>query len=157
MAAKRGEGVEWSGVAAAFEPDGALRDVYVHGATLADWQAVLDHVRTHYPPLDFSVGGDPAALPAAVAEIFPLWERAAPLLYFHVGGIGVACHFFTPDEVEFDLRPEEVTEQARLDALVDFVRGVGDATGKPVAVTIENWPEALILRYDPATGGIETP
>src|SRR3990172_79240 len=43
--------MEWNAVAADFEQDGSFRDIYVHRATLTDWQAVLDchHHSCHGP------------------------------------------------------------------------------------------------------------
>src|SRR5213080_4732986 len=35
----------WSDVQDAWEPDGALRDVYVHGTSEAEWQSVVDAIR----------------------------------------------------------------------------------------------------------------
>ena len=55
-------------VAGAFEPDGALRDIYVHDATIADWQAVLDFVRGNCTSFQFTVDGQPAVLPAAIGK-----------------------------------------------------------------------------------------
>lgn len=42
--------VEWKAVAHEFEWDGSLRDIYVQQATLEDWQAVLDTIRSRFPP-----------------------------------------------------------------------------------------------------------
>ena len=154
----RSEGpeVQWRTVAADFEPEppGALRDIYVHDATPADWQAALDYVRATCASLEVTVDGEPAALPAAVAEVFPLGERAPTLLTFDVGGIGVACHFFAPTEIEFDLRPEAVTGPERLAAVVAFLRGLALAVRKPAVLTMENSPESVILRADPVTGRV---
>src|SRR5262245_14857192 len=121
MAADHSPQVQWDTVSEGFKPDGALRDIYVHDATLADWQAALNHIRERYAPLHFTVDSHPADLPRQVAEIFPIRARAAPLLNFDVGGIDLACHFFQPKQIEFDLRPEEVTGPERLATVVSFL------------------------------------
>ncbi len=146
--------VDWRIVAGDLKPDGALRDIYVHDATLADWQVALDHVRERYAPLQFLVDGQPADLPGQVADIFPIWERASPLLNFNLSGIDVACHFFTGEQIEFDLRPEEVTGPERLASLISFLRELATAVGKPAVLTMENMPNAVILRADPASGAV---
>jgi hypothetical protein len=151
MAANQESPLEWRTAAGDFEADGALRDIYVLDATLADWQVALDHVRQRYAPLTFRVDGCPASLPEQVADIFPIWERASPQLNFDLGGIDVACYFFTREEIELDIRPEEVTGPERLSALVSFLRGLATAVGKPAVLTMENAPDAAILRADPGT------
>ena len=64
------------------------------------------------------------------------------------------CHFFTEDEVEFDLDPREMKPEL-LGTLVDFFRLLGEATTKPVLLTMENMPEAVIMRFEPTTGKVE--
>ena len=146
--------MDWRIVAEDLKPDGALRDIYVHHTTLADWQVALDHVRERYAPLAFTVDGDPADLPRPVADIFPIGDRAVASLSFDVGGIDVACHFFTEEQIEFDLRPEEVTGPERLAVLVSFLRELSTAVGKPAVLTMENVPDAVILRADPVSGTV---
>ena len=64
------------------------------------------------------------------------------------------CHFFLEDELELDLDPEELTDDdddARADAIPMFMAELGEALRKPVLMTAENAPDAVIFRYDPAT------
>ena len=146
--------VEWRTLTEDFKPDGALRDIYVRDATLADWQATLDHIRERYAPLEFNVDGHPADLPRQVAEIFPIREQAAPRLNFDVGGIDVACHFFGTEQIEFDLQPAEMTGPERLAAIVSFLGELATVVGKPALLTMENMPGEVILRADPTSGTV---
>ncbi len=146
--------IPWSVVAADFKPEGALRDIYVHDATLNDWEAVLDFIRASYPSLEFSIDGEPSELPATAAQIFAISERALPGLSLNVDEINIACHFFTPTEIEFDLRPEDVTGPEHLRSVVSFLRSVAQTVGKMAVLTMENTPNAIILRADPSTGRV---
>lgn len=65
------------------------------------------------------------------------------------------CHFFTPDEIEFDIDPRAIDSQAQCERLVDFIRALGQAVGKAVLLTPENAPEYPYLRYDPLTDRAE--
>jgi hypothetical protein len=141
--------IYWADVAAEFESDGALRDVYVLGTTEADWDAVFALVRRRHPPLRYFIDHVAAQVPEAAAQAFAVWPDAGPLLLFDVGGIQLACHFFTPEEIEFDLRPEGVDGPARLASLVDFLAALATASGKPALLTHENMPHAVILRVEP--------
>ena len=141
--------MDWQSVAPDFEPDGSLRDIYVLDADLSDWQRVLDILRESYS-LSYEVDGQASALPERVEEILNEWqEERAPVARFSLGGIDLACHFFSPEEIEFDFRPEEVTGPEQLETLIRFLRQLSEITGKAAIVAPENFPESPILRYRP--------
>ncbi len=135
-----------------WEPDGALRDVYVHSTDEADWQRVVNVVRAGECATSYTEDGSPVPMPMSVGEIFERGPERAILWQIEPeGGIRVNCHFFDPAEIEFDLDPREVVDQAALDVVCDFVRLIGRVVQKPVVISEENAPEAAILSYDPAT------
>ncbi len=88
----------WPEVEASFSPDGALRDIYVHGTDLADWERLLETVRTA-GPTRWTVDGIDAP-PMTARACFLLRERASVQLDLHFGGILLCTHFFVPDEIE---------------------------------------------------------
>ena len=53
--------------------------------------------------------------------------------------------FLYPDQIEFDLLPEEVTGPERLAAVASFLRGLAAVAHKPAVLTMENVPDAVIL------------
>jgi hypothetical protein len=71
-----------------------------------------------------------------------------------VGGVTLNCHFFYEGEIELDVDPREVTDDARADAILTFMAELGQAMKKEVLMTAENVSDAVIFRYDPATGQI---
>ena len=145
--------IDWSAVAHEFDWDGSLRDLYVHNTSTIDWQVVLDAIRTRYPPLTFLAHGLPSELPEIAAEVFPLSAQGTPpVLGFSVGGVHVACHFFTPDEIEFDIDPREVTGPDQLRAILAFLETLSKLTGKPAVLTPENVSDEPIFRADPISG-----
>jgi hypothetical protein len=142
----------WSDVQDAWEPDGALRDVYVHGTSEAEWQSVVDAIRSEEWPSSYSEDGEQLPMPHSVGEIFDRSSRAAVLWAITPGsGIQINCHFFTSDEIEFDLAPTEIVGQTELDVVVGFVRLIGRASGKPASVCYENWPDEPFMVYEPTT------
>jgi hypothetical protein len=126
--------IHWQTCKKDFEWDGSWRDIYVFKTTLDDWRALCACLRAAYE-LGFQIDGITQPFPPAPEEVFAIRKQGSPLLRVRVGGILVACHFFTPEQMEFDIDPREVTSQSDLDALLGFLRRVGDAVGKPVAVT----------------------
>src|SRR5437870_3610574 len=99
--------ITWRDVEDDFRWDGALCDIYVHGTTLLDWKAFLTFVRTGSYKYRFEVAEKESAIPESPALLFT--SDCTRLLSVFVGGIRVNCHFFTPDEIELDIDPREVT------------------------------------------------
>lgn len=146
--------MEWSTVSAAFKPDGALRDIYILNATRADWQAVIDVVKREVSDLNFQVGGKESRIPENVSELFDRGPNdLATCLYVPFGQSTLNCHFFSDDEIEFDLDPRHMTEQL-LPLLCKLLALMGNATGKSVSLTMENMREAEILRFESSTGKV---
>jgi hypothetical protein len=141
--------IRWDTCRREFEPDGALRDIYVHGTTIAHWRTLFDVLRATYT-LEYSVDGTARPLPTIVDEAFTTRDTASPSLHFRVGGIVVACHFFTTAEIEFDISPREVTSQATLDELLGFLRLVGDTLGRAVIMSYESDERHPFITYEPS-------
>jgi hypothetical protein len=149
--------LRWSEVREDWE-DGSnvLRDIYVLSTTEDDWQRVLDLVRASGWPSSYTEGDNPAPLPTKVGEIFERTSGLSVLLrIWPTEGVAIHCHFFVPDEIEFDVSPREVTGQTQLDAVCGFVRAIGKALDKPVLVTWESTPSEPIMRYQPGTDAID--
>ena len=140
--------IAWTKVESDFEWDGSLRDIYVRSATLDDWRAVYRVLKAS-PDVEFRFDGEQAALPAEIDDVFAMRSRKSPMLSLKVGGVAVVFHFFTEEEIEGDIDPREVKSQAELDAVLAFLKKIGDSVRKPVLLTPENLPEAEILRYEP--------
>jgi hypothetical protein len=141
--------IRWETCRRDFEPDGALRDIYVQDTTIDDWRGVFDMLRRTYD-LEFLVDSEPRALPTTVDEAFAIQVTASPILRFRVGGIVVISHFFIAEEIDFDIHPSEVTSQAVLDELLGFLRRVGDTVGRAVILTHESDGQHPFITYEPS-------
>jgi hypothetical protein len=111
-------------------------------------------------PSSYSEDNEPLALPAAIADVFRrstsrtcFWEiQLTPT-------IEANCHFFTEDEIEFDLDPREILSASDFDAVCAFVQAVGRALRRPVHVCQEGdmlakgrWTSAIAKAGDEALG-----
>ncbi|WP_304186973.1 hypothetical protein [Phenylobacterium aquaticum] len=141
--------MNWKDVVSEFEWDGSWRDIYVVGATVDDWQRVLDALARLSPSPTFYIDGKPAPMPVSVKSLFEQRALSAPLLRLEVGHVGLKSHFFDEEEIEFDLDPREVKGPAELEALSDFMRLLADRTGKVATLTHENTKSAVILAVAP--------
>lgn len=151
----------WHDVAKAFEFDGAWLDLVVRGTDLALWQKFLDALRSSryefaYLQLDRASGVRcQSPLPERAEDAFPEHGMADRLLSVQLAGPLANCHFFTPDEIEFDIDPREIGGQDQFDALVAFLQLMANATGKDAVVTPENMTEVVMFRVRPHHRGVQ--
>lgn len=149
------DGLVWDAVSGEFAFDGSWRDIYVLGTDMADWQRILDALRQADYDLAYFRENLPAELPAEAPQAFPLSGACDRLLAVRFAGVQANCHFFTPEEIEFDIDPREVQGQEQLDAVFGFMRCITDAVGKEAILTAENSPEIIIFRVRPGQSAIE--
>ncbi len=146
--------VEWDDVRKDFEPDGALRDIYVNDASGLVWDRALEFLR-HADTARYLIDDVDAPLPATAAQALQLWPDQSPLLIVERDGIEYACHFFDPEQIELDFWPEDIRGGEEFQALERFVAGLGRATHRVVLVTYEGSQAAEIFRYVPETNTTE--
>ena len=147
--------MELEQAAAAFYVDGSLRDIYVHDVSVVDWEVVIATVRAHYPS-SFMQDDAERPFPPTVAALFDETRSSLARLTLNVGGVAIACHFFSPDQIEFDVLPDDVQEPSRVAATLDFLRLVARATGRPAELTDEGAPAHVLIRATPS-GALEFP
>jgi hypothetical protein len=139
----------WTEIASDFEWDGSWRDIYVVGATVDDWQRIIEGLREFRPGPSFYVNGEPAPMPTRIGDVFEQREASSFHLTLEVGSVSLKCHFFDDEEIEFDLDPREVKGPAELKALSEFMRFLAERTGKVATLTHENIKSAVILTVRP--------
>jgi hypothetical protein len=145
--------MNWERYQNEFEWDGSLQDVYIFKTSLDDWQKLLDFIRAGRYMFEYKIDGDAVALPERAATIFEC-ENYRGLLSVIVGNLLLNCHFFTVDEIEFDLDPREVKGERDLEELIDFLKRLCQILNKQTVLTPENLPELWIFRFIP---GINEP
>ena len=143
--------IAWQSVAREFQPDGALRDIYISETVSTDWQRVLDFVRLHGTSLDYRIDNEPVPMPLLIKDYFFTPDRPHGVLAFCFGGIHFATHFFAEDEIELDYWPSDIRSQERLDSLLGFAQRLGDLLAKPVRLTPENCFDIPFLLYQPTS------
>lgn len=135
--------MKWEQHKELFAWDGSLLDIYVLDTTMSDWQRLLDALRASSYELRYKVDGETIAkIPEQIEAIFARHLEADVSLTIDAPQLWIGCHFFTPDEIEFDLDPRAIDGQPRLDRLVHFIAMLRDALNKEVLLT----PESLSTR-----------
>ena len=149
------DSLTWETVAEEFVFDGSWRDIYMLDTDIDAWQRVLDQLRRTEYDLVYRRGGDVCELPRSAPDAFPVEGMADRYLSVKFADVLANCHFFTREEIEFDIDPREVNGQRQLDALLTFMRLLCDATDREVTLTPENSPEIVIFRALPGQPAIE--
>ena len=149
------DGIKWETVCDEFAFDGAWRDIYVLNTDMAAWQRMLDGLLAAKYHIEYLKDDLLTELPADATQAFPLPDGCGRLLSVRFAGVLANCHFFTSEEIEFDIDPRDVKGQEQLDALFGFMRCLADSVDKDAILTWENRREVAIFRVRPRQSGIE--
>ncbi len=141
--------LEWEMCKEAFEWDGSLRDIYVLGTDLGDWEKFLAFLKASPYTLEFTVNGSAESLPDFAAQLFASRDENTYSLCIDPSGMNLRCHFFWSKDIELDVDPRDISGQDQLNRLLDFLRRIGQLLSKPVILTPENSEKYPLLRFDP--------
>lgn len=151
------ETVDWEQARVDFELDGSLRDVYVFGTNAVDWQKMLTALETsQYSIKCAECSAQEGSLNSLsdAEKIFSSENCQRPLLQVEAGSFQANCHFFSPTDIEFDIDPRQITGQQELDDLINFMKWLASSVDREVVLTLENCPDAVILKVLPHQKGI---
>lgn len=138
----------WDDCKEAFREDGSLRDIYVQGTSLEDWDRFYGFLLDCGFSLTFARNGEPAKLPSQAAEALQD-PNSTHNLMIGVENLTLNCHFFTEEEIELDVDPREVHSQSELDLVLGFMRNLGKCLSKEVILTAENFKDLVWFQYLP--------
>ncbi|MFD5323541.1 hypothetical protein [Streptomyces sp. NPDC127092] len=141
----------WDDVECFFDPDlmGALPDVRVPGASVEEWQAVLDLVGERGWKHQYSEGELVLPVPRAEDVLSRPSDAECPALrVWPTADVLAIFRFHTDQEVDFDLDLRELQGQDRLDVFCGFLREIGRRLGKPVLMDPEGDPGRPVLGFD---------
>ncbi|MEU1890435.1 hypothetical protein [Streptomyces pristinaespiralis] len=141
----------WDEVKCFFDPDlmGSLPDVRVPGASVEDWQAILDLVAERGWECQYSEGETEVPLPRAEVVLSRAADAECPSLRVRPTAEVLAIfRFHADDEVDFDVDLRELQGQERLDVFCDFLRAIGRRLGKPVLMDPEADYGHPVLGFD---------
>lgn len=129
-------------------PDGALRDIYVVGTTLTDWQQFIDFIHTSTLAFTFAADRTPMALPVQAIDVFRIRSVASPTLTINCAEVTLRCYFFTQDEIELSFDPREVQDESAFSAVVGLMRRLSQLLHKTAILAFENDQAHPILRVE---------
>lgn len=147
----------WDDVRNFFDPElmGALPDVSVEEASVADWQAVLDLVRASGWRWQYTEGDAVLPLPRAEQVLSRSPDaNCVALSVWPVPGVLAIFRFYSADEIDFDVDLRELQGQDGVDVLCGFLVAVGRRLGKSVLMAPEGDPHHPVLGFDVEAGRV---
>lgn len=139
----------WNDIKWIFEPDGSLRDIYVQDVTLPDWGKLIDFLNLNY---DIKFGEDEKNQIDKEYVIKYLKDETGEIesksLKIDFNGVNFRCHFFLPNQIEFDIDPKEIKAINDFESIEKFMVSISKTLKNQVTLTGENSPEFPLFKID---------
>ncbi|RYX80825.1 hypothetical protein EON83_26885 [bacterium] len=120
---------------------------------MADWQLLLDSLKSSAYEYAYFVDGEEAALLPSLPVVFK--KDVGCRLAVTIDSILLNCHFFHPSEIEFDIDPREIKKQHDAEQIFGFMKYIGCLLNKEVILTPENDQAVLLFRFAPDVGEVQ--
>ncbi len=135
----------WNDLKWIFEPDGSLIDIYVQEISLSDWGKLIDLLNSKY-----LTQIDKEHAIAYLADDSGEMEGVSATLYLNK--VQVNCHFFLPEQIEFDIDPKEINSIEDFQYVVAFMEDISVTLDNQVTLTGESSPEFPLVKIDCSSG-----
>jgi len=143
----------WEDIKWIFEPDGALRDIYVQDVGQSDYRKLINLLNSQYK---LKFGGE-YSNQIDFDYIQKMWNDETgkieiKSLTINLEGITVKSHFFIPEQIEFDIQPRQISQLSDFDKVLNFMENISKVIGKQVTLTNENRIEFPLIKIDSKKG-----
>ena len=143
----------WEDIKWIFEPDGALRDIYVQDVRQSDYRKLINLLNSQYK---LKFGGE-YSNQIDFDYIQKMWNDETgkietKSLTINLEGITVKSHFFIPEQIEFDIQPRQIIQLSDFDKVLNFMENISKVVGKQVTLTNENRIEFPLIKIDSKKG-----
>ncbi|WP_280299307.1 hypothetical protein [Nocardia neocaledoniensis] len=143
----------WNDVKNFFDPNlmGSLPDLWVPDASVEDWQAVSDLIRTNRWAWKCEQSDVERGLPSAEDVLAALADSdMITLRVWPVPGVEAIFRTMSATEIDFDMDLRELQGQTGVDTLCELLNAIGRRLGKPVFLCAEGQFGYPLLGFDPA-------
>lgn len=147
----------WNDIKWIFEPDGALRDIYIQEVSLNDWQKVIELINKKYKVnygdtgeyIDTNQINIDYVIEYLTDETGELKSKSASI---SLGNIRLNCHFFLENQIEFDIDPKEVNSIEDFELIENFMLEISKSIDNQITLTDENNPKFPLIKIDTNRG-----
>jgi len=142
----------WNKAKWIFESDGALRDIYVQDVNESDWKKLTSFLNSEFE-LEFGIDKERSSSKIDFDFVQKMWndetgKLETKSLTIDLNGILVKSYFFSPEQIEFDIKPSEIESLSELNRILDFMNSVSKELNKQVTLTGENQAEFPLIKID---------
>lgn len=151
----------WDEINWIFEPDGALRDIYVQDVEIEDWKILINYLNTNHI-VKYGLVGENKEINKIDLEYLIYYlndetgELEVKIVSIIIDDIIINLHFFSIDEIEFDIDPKEIYSFDNYKKILDFMNKVSEILNKPLILTGENQRKLPLINVDFSKKTIKT-
>lgn len=131
--------------------DGSWRDIYVHNTTKEDWQTWADFVNTNYRTSFHIYDTETRNDKVDLTKILDYWngtKENCSTATVYIDDIQLNAHFFTDEEIENDITPNEINSLDDHNKLMDYMTRLSKVLNKTVVLTPENQSDFVLISVD---------
>lgn len=145
----RPDAATWPNCSPYFIFDGAWVDLIAVGTDTSDWESFVAALTSGPYALRCCRDDEMIPIPESAGWALAETSLATVCLTVQTGGVSANCHFFGGD-LELDIDPREVVDESAFESVLDLMRFVARAVGRPVIAAPEGGRlEEAFLRVDP--------
>ena len=128
--------------------DGSLRDIYVLDSTIEDWKKWIGFINENYQ-VKFKYfdnqGNKKIESKINFDEVSKYWNNYENSISaeFLVGEVLLKCYFFSINEIENDIFPEEVKTIEQHNLIIEYLKSISKILNKEVILSPENYSEGF--------------
>ena len=143
----------WDEIKWIFEPDGSLIDIYVQNVKIEDWIILINYLNANhivkYGPLGENKETNKIDLDYLIHLLNDkTGELELKIVSIIIDDIIINLHFFSIDEIEFDIDPKEIYSFDNYNKILDFMNKVSELLNKPLILSGENYSEFPVINLD---------
>ncbi|MEN2412993.1 hypothetical protein [Flavobacterium mesophilum] len=143
----------WEEIKWIFDVDGSLRDIYIKNTTLEDWKILIHFLNSNHIIKYDTLGENKIinsidleySIQYLLDETAQLETKIASII---IDDIIINQHFFSIEEIEFDIDPKEINSFKDYEKIVNFMEQISQLLRKPVILTGENQREFPLIEAD---------
>lgn len=149
--------LDWERISWIFRGDGGFRDLYVQDVSISDWEILIDLLNSKYTLKYGLSGGSNTSTQIDKSYIIQYLIKGGgqsenQTLTIILNDININCHFFFPDEIEFDIDPSEINSVEDYCKIEEFMISVSETLKNQVTLTFENDPTIPLIKIDVTRG-----
>ncbi len=142
----------WNKAKWIFESDGTLRDIYVQDVNESNWEKLIAYLNSEYI-LEFGIDENRSSDKIDFDFVQKMWndetgKLETKSLTINLNGVLVKSYFFSPEQIEFDIKPSEIKSLTELNWILEFMTSISQALKKQVTLSGENQAEFPLIKVD---------